>query len=46
MVRKCSVSCALRMRGWRGAPVSKKEASGASAICAFRTFIVHHARCA
>ncbi|MCI28251.1 hypothetical protein A2U01_0049451, partial [Trifolium medium] len=39
MVWKVSVIYALRRSAWRGAPVSKDEASGASVICASRKFI-------
>ncbi|MCI85030.1 hypothetical protein A2U01_0106308, partial [Trifolium medium] len=35
----CSVNCASHRRGWGVAPVSEKNASGASAICALRNFI-------
>ncbi|MCI66524.1 hypothetical protein A2U01_0087782, partial [Trifolium medium] len=39
MVWIASVICALRRSAWRGAPVSKDEASVASAICASRRLI-------
>ncbi|MCI79355.1 hypothetical protein A2U01_0100626, partial [Trifolium medium] len=35
----CYANCASRRGGWRVAPVSEKNASGASAICSLRSFI-------